>query len=619
MKKIALVLSLAVAVVSCNKAELNEENGVGVLNMKMSIESQTKAALSSDELQNTASVKIYKENYKGLVREYTYAQMPSPLYLANGGYRVDVAAGEIVKDNPSLASWEQKSYKGSKEFTIRTNNVTDVEVEAFVNNAVTNISFDTTVAENFEAGYTFSIGLDDESQLVYDASKSGSEGYFIVEGIKEPSLTWTFSGTLLKDGSSFTKTGVINNVVAGKVYKMNLIYTIKDGDLEFTLMVDYATENIDDTIVFVPVRTGLAPSSVFEIWAAHADVHANVDAKENAGATVQFAYSSNGSDWLYEDGILAADGTYNATLKNLTPSTDYSYKLVINGQDIGEPMTFKTETKGVLPNSSFEYVSKVSGKNFYKFYDPDCGVEGATTKFWASGNGDEDTEGSILPGSVGTPITVPATDTYYTEDGGKTSVLAQSVDVYSKLAAGNLFTGQFVTTVGTSGGIVNFGRVWEYGRPTALKIWAKYTTGAINKTDATGKVNLTTSDYDRAQIKVAFGTWDPKKYGGTADSPVQVNTTNEGSFVDFYNDIKGGTVANGDIVIYNDGIDINRAGKTGKSTGEWQEYIIPLNYQKNNVYPTHIIISCSASQYGDYFVGSTSSKLWLDAFELIYE
>lgn len=619
MKKIALVLSLAVAVVSCNKAELNEENGVGVLNMKMSIESQTKAALSSDELQNTASVKIYKENYKGLVREYTYAQMPSPLYLANGGYRVDVAAGEIVKDNPSLASWEQKSYKGSKEFTIRTNNVTDVEVEAFVNNAVTNISFDTTVAENFEAGYTFSIGLDDESQLVYDASKSGSEGYFIVEGIKEPSLTWTFSGTLLKDGSSFTKTGVINNVVAGKVYKMNLIYTIKDGDLEFTLMVDYATENIDDTIVFVPVRTGLAPSSVFEIWAARADVHANVDAKENAGATVQFAYSSNGTNWLYEDGILAADGTYNATLKNLTPSTDYSYKLVINGQDIGEPMTFKTETKGVLPNSSFEYVSKVSGKNFYKFYDPDCGVAGATTKFWASGNGDEDTEGSILPGSVGTPITVPATDTYYTEDGGKTSVLAQSVDVYSKLAAGNLFTGQFVTTVGTSGGIVNFGRVWEYGRPTALKIWAKYTTGAINKTDATGRVNLTTSDYDRAQIKVAFGTWDPKKYGGTADSPVQVNTTNEGSFVDFYNDIKGGTVANGDIVIYNDGIDINRAGKTGKSTGEWQEYIIPLNYQKNNVYPTHIIISCSASQYGDYFVGSTSSKLWLDAFELIYE
>ena len=132
-------------------------------------------------------------------------------------------------------------------------------------------------------------------------------------------------------------------------------------------------------------------------------------------------------------------------------------------------------------------------------------------------------------------------------------------------------------------------------------------------------MTLSSSDYDRAQIKVAFGTWDPKKYGGTADSPLQVNTTNEGSFVDFYNDTKGGTVANGDIIIYNDGYDINRAGKVTSTTGEWKEYVIPINYQKGNVYPTHIIISCSASQYGDYFVGSTQSRLWLDAFELIYE
>jgi hypothetical protein len=226
MKKIALAMALVVAAVSCNKAELNEENGVGVLKMKMSIEAQTKAAMSSEELLNTASVKIYKDNFKGLVRDYTYNSMPSPFYLAAGSYRVDVAAGEMVKAHPALASWDQKSYKGSKDFTIKANNVTDVEVEAFVNNAVTCIGFDQTVAENFAEGYTFTIGLDETSQLVYDASKAGAEGYFLVEGIKEPSLSWTFTGTLLKDGSTFTKTGVIENVAAGKVYKMNLRYTI---------------------------------------------------------------------------------------------------------------------------------------------------------------------------------------------------------------------------------------------------------------------------------------------------------------------------------------------------------------------------------------------------------
>jgi hypothetical protein len=130
---------------------------------------------------------------------------------------------------------------------------------------------------------------------------------------------------------------------------------------------------------------------------------------------------------------------------------------------------------------------------------------------------------------------------------------------------------------------------------------------------------LTKDDYDRAQIKVALGTWEPKKYGGTADSPVQVNTTQTSTFVDFYNDPKGGTVANGDVIIYCDGYAINKADVVADATGVWKEYIIPINYQKDNVYPTHIIISCAASQYGDYFVGSTSSRLWLDAFELIYE
>ena len=36
-------------------------------------------------------------------------------------------------------------------------------------------------------------------------------------------------------------------------------------------------------------------------------------------------------------------------------------------------------------------------------------------------------------------------------------------------------------------------------------------------------------------------------------------------------------------------------------------------------YPTHIVISCAASQFGDYFTGYDGSQLWLDHFEFIYE
>jgi hypothetical protein len=182
------------------------------------------------------------------------------------------------------------------------------------------------------------------------------------------------------------------------------------------------------------------------------------------------------------------------------------------------------------------------------------------------------------------------------------------------LAAGNIFTGQFNGLVGTSGGKVNFGRPWG-SRPTALKIYCKYNTGKINilKNENLG---VTTDDYDRAQIKIAIGTWEYKKYGGTKDSPVLVNTTDESTFVDFYTDPN--TIANGDVIIYNDGYSVNKGEKVSKVTSEWVEYTIPLEYRQFTTYPTHIIISCASSQFGDYFTGCDTAALWVDAAELIY-
>ena len=616
MKKILTFMTICLALaVSCTKAELKEkESGMGVLSMDMSLSDQTKA-MSQDELLSSAQVKIYKADFSGLVRSYTYNNMPSPFYLAADAYRVDVVAGEAAKETPAAASFENKSYKGSKEFTITAGNVTTVEVVAGMNNAVTSISFDQTVADNFSEGYTFTIGLDAEdaaTQLVYNASNSGSEGYFIVAGLDEPSFTWTFSGVLAKDGSAFTKTGVIEDIVPGKLYKMNLKYTIKDGDLEFTLVVDYSTDIVDDTIIFEPVSTGLALTPVYEIWAAHATVYADVDPNENAGATVQFAYSTDGgSTWEYADGVNYDEGVWKADLTGLTPSTEYTYALAINGEHVGSPLTFTTEAAPNLPNASFEYVSLVSGKDYYKFYDPNCGVADGSYMFWGSGNG-EGSEG--VNGSANMGIVITTIDTGDKIDGNQ-SVLCQNNSIVGMLTAGNLFTGQFAGLVGTSGGKVNFGRPWT-SRPTALKIWAKYTTGQINilKNENLGVSN---SDYDRAQIKFAIGTWDYKKYGGTKDSPVHINTTDASTFVDFYTDAS--TIANGDLIIYNDGYMINNGAKVTATTSEWIEYIIPLDYRQLTTYPTHIVISCATSQFGDYFTGYDGGRLWIDAAELIYE
>ena len=611
MKKILTIASVGLLMVaSCAKTELKENNeGMGILSVDMSIAPQTRA-YSETDLYNSAVVNIYKADFSGLVRSYSYNDIPSPLYLAADSYRVDVLAGEATAANPAAASWENKSYKGSKEFTITAGNVTNVQVVASVNNAVTNITFDPTIAENFKSGYTFTIGLDESSQLVYNASKSGADGYFIVAGLVEPAFTWTFEGSLL-DGTAFSRTGTIDGILPGKLYRMNLMYTVKDGVLDFTLSVDYSTDIIDDTIIFEPVSTGLAETPVYEIWAAHTTLHADVDATEYADSKIQFAYSSDGSAWTTVDAVSASEGTWKADIKGLTPSTTYTYRLLIDGTQVGEEKTLTTEAAPNLPNASFEYVSLVSGKDYYKFYDPNCGVEEGSYMFWGSGNG-EGSEG--VNGSAGMGIVITTIDTGDKKDGSQ-SVLCQNNSIVGMLTAGNLFTGQFAGLVGTSGGKVNFGRPWT-SRPTALKIWAKYTTGQINilKNENLG---VSKSDYDRAQIKFAIGTWDYKKYGGTKDSPVHVNTTDASTFVDFYTDES--TIANGDLIIYNDGYMINNGEKVSATTSEWIEYIIPLDYRQLTTYPTHIVISCATSQFGDYFTGYDGGKLWIDGAELIYE
>lgn len=616
MKKVFLLTAVLAASVatSCNKSEVAEPGkGTGMLSVDVSLAQDTKA-LSEDELYSTATVNIYKEDFSGLVRSYTYGNIPSPLYLAADKYRVDVEAGEAVSASPATATWDSKSYKGSKVFEIKAGQVTGVEVVATVNNAVTNMTFGSSIAENFNAGYTFTIGLgteDASSQLVYDASKSGAEGYFIVDGLDEPSFTWTFSGVLAKDGSTFTKTGTITDVQPGKMYRMNIMYSIKDGDLSFTITVDRTTDIVDDTIVFEPVSTGLAPSSVYEIWAGHAVVHADVDQTEYAEATVQFAYSSDDQTWNYADAVSEDNGAWSAVLAGLTPSTEYSYKLVVNGEQQGDPLTFTTEAAPKIPNGSFEYVSFVSGKDYYKFYDPDCGVEEGSYKFWGSGNGDEEAAGSADYKVI---TTIDTNDKVH----GNQSVVAQSQYAVVKFAAGNIFTGTFAGLVGTKGGMVNFGRPWT-SRPTALKLYCKYSTGTITHVNGApeGVTLVKGETYDCAEIKFALGSWSPRTYGGDAQSPVQVNTTDESTFIDYNTDPS--TIAYGNLILHHDGYELNGAEKVTAVTDTWVEYVIPLDYHTTTQYPTHIIISAASSRYGDYFSGCDTAKLWIDAVELVYE
>lgn len=339
-----------------------------------------------------------------------------------------------------------------------------------------------------------------------------------------------------------------------------------------------------------------------------------VTATAVAGKEISFMYrEKNASDWVSADaGDVTSDGgTFVAHITGLQPGTDYE-TMVRSGDESTPAVGFTTEQATRIPNGSFEYASLVSGSNYYKFYDPSCGVAEGETMFWGSGNG-EGPEG--VNGSANMGIVITTIDKENKVD-GRQSVCAQTSQMVGILAAGNLFTGQFAGLVGTEGGRVYFGRPWTT-RPVALKLYCRYTTGKI---DIIGSmppgVSLTKNDYDRAQIKFAIGNWNYKTYGGTKDSPVHINTTDPSTFVDYSKDPS--TIANGDLIIHKDGYILNGSDKVDATTSEWAEYTIPLNYHTLDEIPTHIIVSCASSQFGDYFTGCSTSKLWIDKVELVY-
>lgn len=591
------VMALNLASCTLEYIDGNRVTG-GSLSIDVDVENTTKAAMTEDELLKTAEVRIYMADYSGLIRKYSYTDMPKYIYLPTDSYRVDVEAGESMKADPSYASWDKKSYKGSTLFDVRSGANTSVKVIAGVSDAVTAVSFDEGVTSEFSS-YTLTVGTsatDASRQLVYDSTTDGKDGYFIVEG-QSASLYWSFSG-VRNNGLELEKSGEIEDVSGGKRYAMTFSYTVKDGTLGFKVAVDDSTVDFDDVIIFDPISTGLTPIPANAIWAGHTRLTADVDESEYGDPSkIAFAYS-HGGEWTTVAAVRAQEGVYTADIKGLKPSTQYSYKLLIAGQEVGKTLTFTTDAAPQLPNSGFEYTSNTENKNWVSFYDPAATDASARTKWWDNGS-------SASAGMLGSKYAICHTDTDVPAGIGSTrSAKLTSINAVVKFAAGNIFSGEFAGLDGMNGK-VNFGRPWT-SRPTAVRFWYKYKGGKVDAAGGPEGSKLTTSDYDLFQVKVAVGTWDYRVYGGSRTSPVQVNTSKPSTFWD-YDKIEG-TIAYGQYTERGNG-----------SESDWRQITIPLEYKSETEIPTHIVFSAASSIYGDYFVGSYSSVLWLDEVELIYE
>ena len=336
------------------------------------------------------------------------------------------------------------------------------------------------------------------------------------------------------------------------------------------------------------VKTG--ETKPYEVWTSKATLHGEI--LIDMLFSPKFRYRVKGEqEWTTIDADLS-EKSFSKEITGLIPGTTYEYQAMDGEQASSVTCEFTTETEFQPENAGFEYTSGSVPTLIYG--------EGQSM-WWDTGN-----HGSATMGSWGGKD-VTTSDTSVKHSGKSiklASQLAGLSGIYEKFAAGNLFAGQYLKTDGTDG-VLGWGRPCT-SRPTALKVWVRYTPGSVT-TDGS---HIEKGSTDKGIIYVAVGDWKSSDTEYGAEWPVVVRTKGPSLF----NPKDAGTIGYGEHIF---------TGNYGTDTEtSMKEITIPLDYEGYGGYdrkPESIIIVASASQYGDYCEGSTSSVMWLDDMELIYE
>lgn len=321
---------------------------------------------------------------------------------------------------------------------------------------------------------------------------------------------------------------------------------------------------------------------------------------------VGFQYAPAGSsDWTYVSGstsraALAKGQAFYATVTGLDYGKRYQYRAVQGTADnivyTGDILEFSTRSDAPqIANSSFE--------GWYTEGKVEMPMPNSEIKAWDTGN----------HGSSTMSVTLTQKSTDMKHSGTYSARLrSQFVGIGSigKFAAGNLFFGKYLKTVGTNG-VVGFGHEFAFPeaeiKPVALRAWVNYRPGTVQ---SKGKgSHLAEGSTDVAHIFIALfdgpdnGALDAE-YNG--QHGFVVYTENQKRLFDL-NDAR--------IVAYGEKVLDSNYGPDG----QLQELIIPLEYREGKGRPTYMSVVFTASKFGDYFEGGEGSLMYVDDVELVYE
>ena len=420
------------------------------------------------------------------------------------------------------------------------------------------------------------------SPLTFTMGEATQSGYFPVTDLK------AVVTAVNKNNVSNTQTDVIENVKARDHYILN--YKVDDGkgDGSVSIEFDNALKTYTYTF-FIPTKPATQLSVTANAWAKLAYLTGNVvtSKDELTPAKMKFQYRKKDvGEWT--DAVATLNGeTYEGKVVDLTPETTYEYRMVYGEEQfVTEVKEFTTEAATVLYNGDFELWSQKDET----IYPDSAKYAGNELSFWNTSNPGT-TQGL---GAIGGALNPTTSATSPVQHGQYAAQLKSAFKIIA-FAAASLYTGNFAGLSGMSANM-EFGKPFT-GHPIALHGYYKYSPVVINHVDRMPEgVNIVEGEtMDECSIFIAL-----------AKKSFTFNNNDESSYIDYEGD--DNIIAYGELP----------SGAATSGDG-YTEFTIPLKYKSLTEEPTHIIIVCSASKYGDYMTGGEGSTLYVDNFSLVYD
>lgn len=597
MKKIQYIFSLivmAAVMASCSQdLDINSNQGYISLKIQSFVSTNTpgagtRAGVPEDYDAKQLCVEI--KNQSGNVVKSTDdfendAEFQGNIVLDAGTYTIEAHSANW---DGSGSGFDAPYYFGSTTVNVQPQTLQTANITCTQANVKLTVTFDQSFVDNFKsATATIISSLQDVAPLDFVMNETTKSGY-IPAGDFEAKLT-----VINKSDVEHSLTTPFTDVQPRDHYILNFKLAdegvLGGGDKPgISVDVDESTNTYTYTFE-VPTKSAIAMvARQANAWSNFAMLNGSITAKtatfDNSNVVLQWR-QNGATEWNeLPNNELTIDASDNitTTLKGLTPGTSYEYRLYYadgEADAASEPVAFTTEETGTIYNSGFE--------NWFldgKSWSPNENGE----NYWATSNPGSTTLGEKW--NVTTGITEGAYN--------GTSAQLKSTYVVIKFAAASMFTGTFGGLIGTKGAKLNWGVPFS-SRPTALKGQMKYTTGAINRGSQPSGIGApATGENDACQIFCALLTENLKVANAGNSDGYEMSTA-----INWQTDPR--VIAYGELI-------------QNTSDGAWKEFNIPLTYHSLTQKPTHLLIVCSSSRWGDYFYGCDSSTLLLDDFTLEY-